>query len=94
MFFLLGSSLKIVLDTHAHNIKTEFIFIMVSAIDSAKRVLVALLKNISVVYSLTLSLTWESTDAEIQSAFRKVSKKAHPDHRGKKELKNGAASRQ
>ena len=58
---------------------------MVSAIDSAKRVLVALLKSIAAVYSLTLSLTRESTDAEIQSAFRKVSKKAHPDHGGKKE---------
>jgi curved DNA-binding protein CbpA len=58
---------------------------MVSAIDSAKRVLVALLKSIAAVYSLTLSLTRESTEAEIRSAFRKVSKKAHPDHGGKKE---------
>ena len=83
--FFLGSSLQIVLDTHAHKNKTEFILIMVSAIDSAKRVLVALLKSIAAVYSLTLSLTRESTEAEIRSAFRKVSKKAHPDHGGKKE---------
>ena len=70
---------------HAQQIKIEFIFVMVSAIDSAKRVLVALLKTLAAVYSVTLSLTRESTEVEVRSAFRRVSKKAHPDHGGKVE---------
>ena len=82
-FHFFGSSLQIVLDAHAHKIKFDVNFIMGSAIDAAKRALVALLRSITAVYGVTLSLTRESTESEIRNAFRKVSKDAHPDHAGK-----------
>ena len=46
---------------------------MVSAIDKAKRALVSLLKALAVTYSVTLKLTSDSPDAEMRTAFRKVS---------------------
>ena len=52
---------------------------MVSAIDRAKRALVTLLKSLATVYGLVLSVTRDATDKEILSAYRKVSRKAHPD---------------
>ena len=55
---------------------------MVSAIDRAKRALVTLLKSLATVYGLVLSVTRDATDKEILSAYRKVSRKAHPDQGG------------
>ena len=55
---------------------------MVSATDKAKRVLVSLLKTLAAAYSVTLKLTRESSDAEVRTAFRKVSRKVHPDQGG------------
>ena len=55
---------------------------MVSSVDQAKRSLVTLLKALAVTYVVTLVLTRDSDDAMIRSAFRKVSRKAHPDHGG------------
>ena len=58
---------------------------MVSAIDYARRSLVALLKALAKTYGVVLALTRESSDAQINTAVRKVSLKAHPDHGGREE---------
>ena len=55
---------------------------MVSNIDTAKRALVTLVKATAVIYGLAAGLTRESTDVQVRAAFRKVSRKAHPDHGG------------
>ena len=58
---------------------------MVSAIDLARRSLVALLKALAKTYGVVLELSRDSSDAQIKTAVRKVSRKAHPDHGGKEE---------
>jgi curved DNA-binding protein CbpA len=55
---------------------------MVSSVDTAKRVLVTLLKSLAAIYSVALGLTRESTDTQVGAAYKKVSRKAHPDHGG------------
>ena len=55
---------------------------MVSHVDRAERALVILLKALAVTYVVSLVLSRESDDAAIRSAFRKVSRKAHPDQGG------------
>ena len=55
---------------------------MVSVVDAAKRALVSLLLRLAALYSLTLGVKRDSPDAEVKSAFRRVSKKAHPDRGG------------
>ncbi len=55
---------------------------MVSAIDRAKRLLVSLLKTLAATYGVVLQLSRDSSDAAVHSAFRKVSRKAHPDQGG------------
>ena len=55
---------------------------MVSSVDTAKRVLVTLLKSLAGIGGVVLSLTRESTDVEVRAAYRKVSRKAHPDQGG------------
>ena len=56
---------------------------MVSAIDRAKRLLVCLLKSSATTYGVVLQLSRDAADADVTSAFRKVSRKAHPDQGGK-----------
>ena len=58
---------------------------MASAIDYAKRSLVALLKALAKTYGVALTSSWDSSDAQINTAVRKVSLKAHPDHGGSEE---------
>ena len=58
---------------------------MVSAIDRAKRALVTLLKSLATVYGLVLSVTRDAPDKDVRTAYRKVSRKAHPDHGGSAE---------
>ena len=58
---------------------------MASAIDSARRALVALLKALAKTYGVVLALSRDSSDAQINTAVRKVSLKAHPDHGGSEE---------
>ena len=41
-----------------------------------------LVKAIAVIYGLAAGLTRESTDVQVRAAFRKVSRKAHPDRGG------------
>jgi hypothetical protein len=55
---------------------------MVSAIDRAKRLLVSLLKKVATTYGVVLQLSRESSDVDLRSAFKKVSRKAHPDQGG------------
>ena len=58
---------------------------MIPAIDSARRSLVALLKALAKTYGVVLALSRDSPDAQINTAVRKVSLKAHPDHGGSEE---------
>ena len=58
---------------------------MVSNIDTAKRAFVTLLKSIAVIYGLVAGLTRESTDIQVRAAYKKVSRKAHPDKGGAEE---------
>ena len=46
---------------------------MVSAIDLAKRALVALLKTLAGIYSVNLNLTRDSSDNVVRSAYKRVS---------------------
>lgn len=57
---------------------------MVSLIDRAKRALVSVLCRLATFYSLALNLKRDSPDADVKRAFRRVSKKSHPDHGGDK----------
>ena len=58
---------------------------MVSAVDRAKRALITLLKSTSVVYGTCLDVTRDSPNAAVGRAYRKLSKKTHPDHGGNAE---------
>ena len=58
---------------------------MVSNIEIAKRAFVTLLKSIAVIYGLVAGLTRESTDVQVRAAYKKVSRKAHPDKGGAEE---------
>ena len=55
---------------------------MVNAVDMAKRALVKLLKELAVLYSLTVGVTRDSPDPAVRTAYRKVSVKTRPDHGG------------
>ena len=55
---------------------------MVSAVDICKRTLVKLIHTLASAYGCCVTLTRESSDADVKKAFRKVSKKTHPDHGG------------
>ena len=55
---------------------------MVSAIDKAKTFLVSLLQALATTYGVTVQLTRKSPDAAVSSAFRKVSRRVHPDQGG------------
>ena len=55
---------------------------IVSASDRAKRFLVSLLKTLATTYGVVLQLSRDAADADVISAFRKVSRKAHPDRGG------------
>jgi len=58
---------------------------MPSALDRAKRSLVSLLKTLAGVYGVALNLTRDSTDQEVATAYRKLSRKTHPDRGGRPE---------
>ena len=51
---------------------------MVSAIDYARRSLVALLKALAKTYGVVLALSPESSDAQIKTAVRQVSLEGQP----------------
>ena len=56
--------------------------LMASALDRAKRVLVTLLKSLATAYGLVLTLTRDSSDKDVRTAYRKVSLETHPDRGG------------
>ena len=58
---------------------------MPSAIDLAKRSLVGLLKRLALFYAVVVQLNRDSSEADVRTAYRKVSLKAHPDRRGRVE---------
>jgi hypothetical protein len=58
---------------------------MVSVVDAAKRELVKLLRSLALVYNAVCSLTRDSPDADVVKCFQQVSRKAHPDKKGKPE---------
>ena len=55
---------------------------MPSPVESAKRELVKLLKAVAGHHGLTLELTRDSADNDVEKAFRRVALKAHPDKGG------------
>mgnify|MGYP000647761293 CR=1 FL=1 len=64
---------------------SAFLIQMVSGVDTAKRMLVTLLKSLAGIYGVVLVLTRESTDKEVKVAYKKVSRKTHPDQGGQPE---------
>ena len=52
---------------------------MVSAVDQAKRALVALLRTLAAAYACAVRVARDSEDAEVRTAYRAVSRKVHPD---------------
>ena len=55
---------------------------MPSEVDLAKRELVKVLRALAAKYKVTLSLTRESSNQDVDKAFRRVSLKVHPDKGG------------
>ena len=58
---------------------------MVSAIDLAKRALISLLKALGTAYGLAFAITRDAADKDVRTAYRKLSRKAHPDRGGNPE---------
>ena len=54
----------------------------VSAVQTAKRTLVSILLRLGPQYRVTVLVNRDSPDKDIQSAFRRVAVKAHPDKGG------------
>ena len=52
---------------------------MVSALDRAKRALVALIRSLAARYECRVDITRDSTDLYIGKAYRTLSRKVHPD---------------
>ena len=52
---------------------------MPSAVDLAKRELVKVLRELAEKYGVVLTLTRDSANKDVEKAFRKVSRRAHPD---------------
>ena len=55
---------------------------MVSALDRCKRALVVLIRTLSGLYGCSVTVTQDSSDASVRTAYRKLSKKVHPDRGG------------
>ena len=55
---------------------------MVSALDKAKRALVAIIRSLALAYDICVTVTRDSGDAEVSKAYRKLSSKVHPDKGG------------
>ena len=58
---------------------------MVSAVDRAKRALVALLRYLATAYGCVVDVTRGSDDAAVRRAYRLVSRRVHPDRGGSEE---------
>ena len=58
---------------------------MVSAVDKAKRALVALIRSLATRYQCRVDITRDSSDLYIGKAYRTLSRKVHPDRGGSEE---------
>ena len=56
---------------------------MIGDLQRSKRALVTLLSTLARVYNLVLPLDRDASDQEVTSAFRRVSRRAHPDKGGR-----------
>ena len=65
--------------------KIKLVAQMVSLLDRTKRALVSLLKTLAAIYGIAVNVTRDSADKDVSSAYRRVSRKAHPDHGGQPE---------
>ena len=54
---------------------------MVGTLDKLKRALVSLMLSLAQAYNSTVHVTRESTDKEVESAYRQLSRHVHPDKR-------------
>ena len=54
----------------------------ISTLQAAKRAFVSFMKAFAVRYSVVLEVTRESPDAQVRTAFRKLSRTVHPDRSG------------
>ena len=70
--------------THIYSLRDSVLKLldMPSEVDLAKRELVKVLRALAAKYKVTLSLTRESSNQDVDKAFRRVSLKAHPDKGG------------
>ena len=57
---------------------------MVSALDAAKRVLVALIHSLALLYKCCVDVSRESSDQNVAKGYRTLSRKVHPEERTKK----------
>ena len=55
---------------------------MPSVVDRLKRAFVSVLLRLAAAYGLDLRVTRESSDAEVRGAYRKLSRRTHPDRGG------------
>ena len=55
---------------------------MVSQAGRVKRALVSLLNQLAVLYNLVLGVTRDPSDTEVRGAYKKLSRRCHPDRRG------------
>ena len=58
---------------------------MVSVSDKCKRFLITLIRTLAPLYGCSVKVTRDSSNADVRTAYRTVSKKAHPDHGGHEE---------
>ena len=70
--------------THIYSLRDSVLKLldMPSEVDLAKRELVKVLRALAAKYKVTLSLTRESSNQDVDKAFRRVSLKVHPDKGG------------
>ena len=55
---------------------------MVGTLEKLKRALVVLIVSLARTYKCTVHVTRESSDEEVRSAYRKLSRHVHPDRPG------------
>ena len=56
---------------------------MVSVVDQAKRALVVLIRSLALAYKFPIDVKRDSPEQDVSTAYRRLSRKVHPDHGGK-----------
>ena len=80
--FVASPRLRLLQETKCIQVNLQQFHDMVSAIDRAKHLLISLLRTLAATYGVVLQLTRDTSDVDVRSAFKKVSRKAHPDQGG------------